>query len=137
MSTTQTRIEISAAFKVPVLLPASFVLNGASSPTDAQVGGDVESVTRLLTTVGARPFFRVRFRRRFPTLTIKNSAIAHSVDAAENSAVLLNVSRAGFVAATAIDLNREVDVQVMVGGVAVDTAGIQVGLQLLYDAGKR
>jgi hypothetical protein len=133
---TQTRIEISSQFRVPVILMGTFVLAGAVSPTS--IGGDLQSVTRLLTTAGPRPFYRLRFRRRFPVLTHLNSVITYSVQCAENASPTVNVSRAGFVTPSgALVTSREIDLQVLLGGVVVDTANIVVGVQLMFDAGKR
>jgi hypothetical protein len=132
--TQATQLLISGLYRVPVLLPVQFTLAGASSPT--VIGGHVESVTRLV-TAAPTPFFRVRFPDAVPNFAGKPTVILHGYEAPVTTDATIVVSRTGYTAnpADALEVGRELDVQVLESGTAVDTAGRIVFLLILVDAG--
>lgn len=134
MFTQANQLLISGLYRVPVLIPVQFTLAGASSPT--VIGGHVESVERKVTAAPA-PFFRVRFPDVVPNLAGKPTVILHGYEAPVGTDATIIVSRTGYTAnpADALEVGREIDVQVLESGTAVDTAGRIVFLLILVDVG--
>jgi len=134
MITQSNQLQISQLFRVPVIVPVSFVLAGAAQPT--VFGGHVELVERKVTAAPA-PFFRVRFLEPLPNLTDTDTVITYGYEAPVGTAGLVIHSRTGYTAnpADPLEVGRELDVQVLESGTAVDTAGRVVNLWILIDAG--
>jgi hypothetical protein len=132
--TQANQLLISGLYRVPTLIPVQFTLAGASSPS--VFGGHVESVTRLVTGAPA-PFFRVRFPSPVPNLAGGQAVILPGYEAPEGTDATVVVSRTGYTAnpADALEVGRELDVQCLESGTAVDTAGRIVFLWILVDAG--
>lgn len=134
MQTQSNQLHISQLYRVPVILPVSFTLAGASSPT--VVGGHVERVTRLVTAAPA-PFFRVRFLEPLPNFTSPKTVIVPGYEAPVSTNASIIFSRTGYTAnpALPLEVGRELDVQVLESGTAVDTAGRTVNLWILIGSG--
>ena len=135
MQTHAPNIETSDVSRQPTFFPASFTTNGASTPT--VLGGHVESVIRL-ETAAPRPFFRIRFKELIPNLSSARTVITTGFEGPENTDATINVSRAGFTAnpADAIEAGRELDVQLLEAGTAVDTAGRRISVFIWIDQGE-
>lgn len=134
MFTQANALLISGLYRVPTLIPVQFTLAGASSPS--VFGGHVESVERKVTAAPA-PFFRVRFPDLVPNLAGRSTVIVPGYEAPVGTAASVIVSRTGYTAnpADALEVGRELDVQVLESGTAVDTSGRIVFLWILVDAG--
>ena len=134
MLTQANQLLISGLYRVPVLIPVQFTLAGASNPS--VIGGHVESVVRLV-TAAPTPFFRVRFPDPVPNLSGNPTVIMPGYQAPVTTDATIVVSRTGYTAnpADALEVGRELDVQVLESGTAVDTAGRVVFLLILVDAG--
>jgi len=134
MLVQSTMLQISGLYRVPVIVPVSFVTNGGSAPT--VFGGHVETVERKVTAAPA-PFFRIRFLEQIPNLTAAKTVITYGVEAPVGTSAVVVFSRTGYTAnpADPLEVGRELDVQLLESGTAVDTAGRAISLSILIDAG--
>jgi hypothetical protein len=135
MQTQTGNPEYSDEFRQPTHFTADFITDGATDPSE--FGGHVESVLRL-ETADPRPFFRVRFKELIPNLSSLRTCITTGVEADENIDATVKFSTAGYTAdpADVIEDDRELDVQLMIAGVAADTAGVRINLAILIDQGE-
>jgi hypothetical protein len=132
MQTTAPNAEYYDANRQPTHFVACFTTNGASNPT--LFGGHVESV-ELKATAAPRPFWRIRFKETIPNLSSRRTGITTGLEAAENVDGTVKFSTAGYTAnpADAIEAGREIDVQLMEAGTAVNTAGRTIRIHILID----
>lgn len=103
----------------PAQAAGSFVLNGASNPT--QKAGIVESVRRLV-DAGGDPFFRVRVNTRLPLNALSTIIVGSVRGTAIADEPGYNIVAITAAPATTKDTNYEMDVAILNAGVAVDTA---------------
>ena len=117
--------------QVPTRAYGSFVLNGATDPS--VVGGAVASVRRLVTSTPTI-FFRVKLDASYKIddLATTIQLTAEAVDESDDLTVMLADLTADPVASK--DAFREIDILVRDGGVAVDTAGIKIHINLSVNA---
>jgi hypothetical protein len=135
MQTQTGNPEYSDEYRQPTHFTANFVTDGTTDPSE--IGGHVESVL-VLATVTPRPFFRIRFKEPIPHLDSLRTCITYGVEAAENVDATVKFSTTGYTAdpADAFEELYELDVQVMVAGVAANTAGIRINIHILIDQGE-
>jgi hypothetical protein len=135
MQTHAPNAEYSDAQRQPTHIVASFTTNGGSNPT--LIGGHLESV-ELKATSDPRPFWRLRFKETLPRLSSLRTVITTGLEAAENVDGTVKFSVAGYTAdpVDAIETGRELDVQLMEAGTAVNTAGRTIRIHILLDQGE-
>lgn len=116
---------------------AHFIMNGASAPLTAELGGHVESITRKVTATPTI-FFRIKLKEKSLALLDKRAVVLTSVaGAAEaNDLTVQSFYRTGLVddGGETFVPGQMIDIVVRNGGTAVDTDNIEVSCWIVGDS---